>query len=104
MEQTALVDLLHTIASFRGRSEEERRAALRATTAAAGLGSLAVVDLPLSSAALASATYHLETEDLAIVFSDGHMYVYSVPPEMVMGLVTAGSQDAYFNANIRPLG
>jgi hypothetical protein len=58
-------------------------------------------ELDIHSSALAAATYTLGTGTLAVTFTDGKSATYQVSLATALALESAGSQGAYFNANIR---
>lgn len=60
------------------------------------------VHISLSSSALSSAEYDPDSESLTIDFTDGNSHTYDgVDASTFVGLVSAASPGAYFNANIR---
>jgi hypothetical protein len=60
-----------------------------------------VIDLGVRSTAIQQAMYDEETEMLTITFKDGSSHDYWVDEPTALGLATAPSPGAYFNANIR---
>lgn len=58
--------------------------------------------IPVDSTNLQGVEYQIQELRLVITFSRGDVYAYDgVPPNIVAGLLTAGSHGAYFNDNIK---
>jgi hypothetical protein len=71
-------------------------------TAAAKRGEITALPLPITSSAIASATYAVDGGVLTVTFRNGRTRTYNdVPMPVVIGFVIAGSKGAYYDRKIK---